>query len=54
MNKFAVPEFKTSDEKKYKVKAIQNNTVYTKEVDGHLPGLYDLVLWKSYPKEENI
>ena len=35
----------------YEVEAIQNNAVYAKEADGHLPGLYYLVTWKGYPKE---
>ena len=38
--------------KKYKVKAIGNSAVYGKESKSHLPGLYYLVAWKSYPKEE--
>ena len=37
----------------YKVEVIQDNTVYTKEADRHLPGLYYLVVWKDYPEEEN-
>ncbi len=39
--------------KKYKVKAFCNITTYVKELEGHLPGLYYLVSWKGYPKEEN-
>ena len=39
---------------KYKVEAIWDSTVYAKESEsGHLPGLYYLVSWKEYPKEEN-
>ena len=37
----------------YKVEAIWDSTVYARESEGHLPGLYYLVLWKGYPKEEN-
>ncbi len=39
----------------YKVKAIRNSAVYAKELDSghHLPGLYYLVSWKSYPEEVN-
>ena len=37
----------------YKVKAIQDNAVYAKEADRHLPGLYYLMAWKGYLKEEN-
>ena len=50
---FLLPEFEPGDDKKYKVEAIQNSTVYVKKVDEHLPGLYYLVAWKSYSKEEN-
>ena len=46
-------EFKAGDSKKYKVEAISDNAVYAKEAEGHLPGLYYLVAWKGYPKEEN-
>ena len=43
-----------SDGKEYKVEAIQNRTVYAKKSEGgHLPGIYYLVSWKSYPEEEN-
>ena len=38
----------------YKVEAIQDNVVYTRKSElGYLPGLYYLVSWKGYPKEEN-
>ena len=39
--------------KEYEVKAIWDSIVYTRELKGHLPGLYYLVLWKGYPKEKN-
>ncbi len=39
--------------KEYKVKAIRDSAVYARESEGHLPGLYYLVSWKGYPKEEN-
>ena len=40
---------------KYKIEAIRDSAVHMKESEsGHLPGLYYLVLWKRYPKEENI
>lgn len=38
-----MPEFKTDNNKKYEVEAIWENVVYTKEVDGYLLGLYNLV-----------
>ncbi len=41
------------DGEEYEIKAICDNAVYAKESEGHLPGLYYLILWKGYPKEEN-
>ncbi len=47
-------EFKSDgDGKEYEVEAIRNSAVYARESEGHLPGLYYLVSWKAYPKEEN-
>ena len=38
----------------YKVEAIQDSTIYTKESEsGHLLGLYYLDFWKSYWEKEN-
>ena len=37
----------------YKVEAICNSAVYTRESAGHLPGLYYLVSWKGYPEKKN-
>ena len=38
----------------YEVEAIWDSEVYARESEsGHLPGLYSLVSWKGYPKEEN-
>ena len=50
-----VPELDAGDNsEEYEVKAIWDNAVYANESEsGHLPGLYYLVAWKSYPKEEN-
>ena len=53
MNDLSAPEFEPGNNTEYKVEAIRDNAVYAKEVDGHLPGLYYLVAWKGYPKEEN-
>ena len=47
------PEFDAGDNKKYEVEAIKDSTVYAKEAEGHLPGLYYLVSWKGYPEEES-
>ena len=50
-----VTEFETgSNDKKYKMERICDSAVYAKKLaTGHLLGLYYLVLWKNYPKEEN-
>ena len=48
-----MPEFELGDNKEYEVEAIQDNTVYAKEADRHLPGLYYLVAWKGYLEEES-
>ena len=48
-------EFKTNNDKKYKIKSIQNITVYKKRLGaGYLPGLYYLISWKTYPEEKYI
>ncbi len=46
-------KFEVGDNKEYEVKAIINSAVYDKEANNQMPGLYYLVLWKSYPKKEN-
>ena len=40
----SMPELEPGDNKKYEVEAIRDNAVYAKEADGHLPGLYYLVV----------
>ena len=47
------PEFDASNNKEYKVEAIIDSAVYTKEAERNLLGLYYLVSWKSYSEEEN-
>ena len=48
-------KFKAGNNKEYKVDSIWDSAVYTRELAiRQLPGLYYLVLWKGYPKEENI
>ncbi len=42
-----------SNGKEYEIKAICDSAVYTRELEDYLPGLYYLVSWKGYPKEEN-
>ena len=50
-----VTEFEAGNNGKYEVEGIRNSAVYAKEsVAGHLPGLYYLISWNGYPKEENI
>ena len=46
-------EFEAGNNKKYKVDVIQDSAVYTKESARQLLGLYYLVSWKEYPKNEN-
>ena len=46
-------EFEAGNDKEYKVDGIWDNAVYARELAGQLPGLYYLVLWKSYPEKEN-
>ena len=47
-------EFESSNNKEYKVEAIQESAVYVREAEsGKLLGLYYLVLWKGYSKEKN-
>lgn len=44
MNEFLlVPEFGFDNNKEYKIKAIKDSAVYTKEASRHLPRLYYLV-----------
>ena len=47
-------EFEAGNNKEYKVDSIGDSTVYAKELaTEQLSGLYYLVLWKGYSKEEN-
>ena len=51
-----VPELNVGNEnsKKYKVEPIWDSALYANESElSHLPGLYYLVAWKGYRKEEN-
>ena len=49
-------EFEARDNKEYKVKAIVDSAIYSQQANdsNQMPGFYYLVLWKGYPKEENI
>ena len=47
-------EFEAGNNKEYEVDGIWDSAVYAREsATGQLPGLYYLVLWKGYLKEEN-
>ena len=47
-------KFEANDKgKKYEIEEIWDSAVYIKKSKSHLPGLYYLVLWKSYLEEEN-
>ena len=47
-------ELEAGNSKEYKIKAIRDSTIYASKSElGPLPGLYYLVAWKGYPKEEN-
>ena len=60
VDKIALPEaekdmeFEVGGDKEYEVKAIINSVVYGQQAkNNQMPGLYYLVLWKGYLKEEN-
>lgn len=42
------------DSYEFKVEAICNSKVYAKKLENYPPGLYYLVFWKNYPKEEHF
>ena len=49
-----VPKLDAGDNsEEYKIEVIWDSAVYTRESEGYLPGLYYLIVWKGYPKEEN-
>lgn len=54
MNEFSVLEFMVDNNKKYEVELIWDSIVYIKKADKHLQKLYYLIVWKVYPKENNI
>ena len=49
-----ITELEVGNSKEYKLETIWDNAVYAKNTKDQLPGLYYLVAWKKYPKEENI
>ena len=46
-------EFEARDNKEYEVKTMIDSAVYGQQVNNQISGLYYLILWKSYSKEEN-
>ena len=47
-------EFKAGNSKEYEVETIWDSAVYARNPEsGQLPGLYYLIAWKGYSKEEN-
>ena len=49
-----VTEFEDGNNEEYEMEGIWDSAVYAKESEvSHLPGLYYLIPWKSYPKKEN-
>ena len=55
----ALPEpekkFEMGDDKKYEVEIIIDSMMYSQQANSNqMPGLYYLILWKGYLKEENI
>ena len=47
-------KFEARENKKYKVKASVNNTIYNYKIENHLPGFYYLVTKKSNTEEKII
>lgn len=54
IDEMSQPELERSSRKEYEINAIYDSKVYANESEGYLPGLYYLVSWKDYSKEENI
>ena len=49
-----VTELEAGNSEEHMVEAIWDSTIYAIKLEsGQLLGLYHLVKWKSYPKEEN-
>ena len=46
-------KFVAGNIKKYKVEVIWDSAIYASKVEGYLPNLYYLVMWKKYLEEEN-
>ena len=47
-------DFKTNNNKEYKIEAIWYSAIYANKVESHLSCLYHFVAWKRYFEEENI
>ena len=46
-------EFKTRDNKEYKIEAIIDSAIYGKKTKNQMPSLYYLILWKGYSEEKS-
>ena len=46
-------KFEPGNNKKYEVKAIINNAIYSQQANNQMLGFYYFVLWKGYLEEEN-
>ncbi len=46
-------EFEAGGNKEYEFEAIIDSAISGQQANDQMPGLYYLVLWKGYPKEEN-
>ena len=47
-------KFEADNNKKYEVDDILDSAIYIRESERQLPGLYHIVLWKSYSEKKNI
>ena len=47
-------DFEAGNSKEYKIEAIWDSAVYTRESENYLPELYYLVEWKGYPKKKHF
>ena len=46
-------ECNAGNSQEFKVEAVWENAIYANKAEGHLPGLYYLIVWKRYFEEEN-
>lgn len=46
-------KFHIGNKKKFEVEQVEDSAVYARESAGRFPRLHNLILWKTYCKEEN-